>query len=528
MATLTAKILADFTTALSTALAVGGTSATLQSATDDDGIALVSGRYFFTIDGSNSSKEHISCSLASTALTSIKSVSRQGVETSGVVRSHRIGATVTLTDFAHIKVINDLVSGATTFDASVPLGYDGTATLTTANQFGTKAYIDGIAIAGSPDATTTTKGIGRVSTAPVAPATPIFVGDNDTRVPTQNENDALVGTSGTATSGSNKLVDADDVSAAGVSGKIVRLSGTSYPAGNGSAITGLPGIVFGGTGADGALSSSSGTTTLDAVGSRFLLKQYTSVSLTGTAVLTISNPHANGTVLIILSQGAVTMTSSASPAIDFRNMGGTGGIGVSNQDGTKGNNGTGIGQDTEGGFPGAEGGNGSGTLYQGSNGFMMSGINLRGNISIACGAGGGGGGSSANESSTGGAGGRGGGALYVECGGALNISAIFNFSGTAGSTGASSSGGGGGGGGGAILFVYNTLTANTATFTVTAGSGGGTSTGGASTGGGGGGGGASAGGSKRDRTGGSSGFTGDAGVAGQDGASLVLQTISTA
>ena len=56
-----------------------------------------------------------------------------------------------------------------------------------------KEYIDGIAIAGSPDSTTSVKGIGKVSVAPADPAAPIFVGDNDPRVPTADENDALAG-----------------------------------------------------------------------------------------------------------------------------------------------------------------------------------------------------------------------------------------------------------------------------------------------------------------------------------------------
>lgn len=60
-----------------------------------------------------------------------------------------------------------------------------------------KEYIDGIAIAGAPDASTTTKGISKASVAPASPSSPIFVGDNDPRVPTQGENDAMVGTGGT-------------------------------------------------------------------------------------------------------------------------------------------------------------------------------------------------------------------------------------------------------------------------------------------------------------------------------------------
>lgn len=193
MATLLATILADFSTNLATAIAVGGTTATLQSATDDDGNALPSGRYFFTIDGDNSNKEHFSCSLSGTSLTSLKSVSRQGVETSGAVRSHRIGATVTITDFAHILQINNLLAGTTDLNSSVPLKYDGTATISNANHLATKAYVDGVAISGGADASTTVKGITKMSVAPASATSPIAVGDNDGRVPTQDENDALVG-----------------------------------------------------------------------------------------------------------------------------------------------------------------------------------------------------------------------------------------------------------------------------------------------------------------------------------------------
>jgi len=115
----------------------------------------------------------------------------------------------------------DLLDGTTTFNASVPLGYDGTATISTLNQFATKAYVDGIAIAGSPDATTSTKGITTMSVAPVSAATPIAVGDNDGRVPTQGENDALVGTSGTPST-SNKYVTNDDTATAATADKVAR------------------------------------------------------------------------------------------------------------------------------------------------------------------------------------------------------------------------------------------------------------------------------------------------------------------
>jgi hypothetical protein len=107
------KIVADFTTQLSTALAVGGTTASIALNVDDDGVTLVDGFYYFTLDGASSAKECISCTKTGTSLSAIKSVSRQGIETSGVVRAHRIGCSVVITDWATYKsyIDNTAISG---------------------------------------------------------------------------------------------------------------------------------------------------------------------------------------------------------------------------------------------------------------------------------------------------------------------------------------------------------------------------------------------------------------------------------
>lgn len=99
-----------------------------------------------------------------------------------------------------------------------------------------KSYIDAAILGGGLDASTTVKGISKLSTAPASAVNPIAVGDNDGRVPTQGENDALVGSSGTPSS-SNKYITADDVSDAAVSGKIVRATGTALPALDGANLT---------------------------------------------------------------------------------------------------------------------------------------------------------------------------------------------------------------------------------------------------------------------------------------------------
>lgn len=202
------KTIADFNTTLTTKVAVGDTTATLTSATDDDGVALPTGTYVLTLDRKTSSKEYIQCTLTGTALTNIKTLTRgTAVASNGFARTHRKGAEVIISDFAAIKRITDILDGTTDLDSGTPLAYDGTATISNANELTTKAYVDGIAIAGSPDATTSTKGITKMSVAPVSAASPIAVGDNDGRVSTQGENDAQVGNNTDITVGTgNKFV----------------------------------------------------------------------------------------------------------------------------------------------------------------------------------------------------------------------------------------------------------------------------------------------------------------------------------
>lgn len=84
-----------------------------------------------------------------------------------------------------------------------------------------KSYADGLTIAGSPDASTITKGISKTSVAPVSATNPIVVGDNDPRMLSQAENDAAQGTSGTP-SNTNRFVTNDDSAVAATADKIVR------------------------------------------------------------------------------------------------------------------------------------------------------------------------------------------------------------------------------------------------------------------------------------------------------------------
>lgn len=250
-------------------------------------------------------------------------------------------------------------------------------------------------------------------------------------------------------------------------------------------------LKFGGTGADGALTITSGATNIDCAGAAVVIKNYTSISITGTASITFTNPHANGTLVIFKSVGNVVITTSTNPAIDLRGMGASAT-----------NYGTGS---IVGPTSGA-----SDTTMLGGKGIRAGKTIVGKAVTFFAGSGGGNGGSGGGS---GGTGGRGGGGLYIECGGSLNITSTINASGSNGTAGSSGGGGGGytvygagggagqldgsngtsvgtaggggsnggSGGGGSIVIVYNALTANTGTYTIT---GGATVTGGATANGG--------------------------------------------
>jgi hypothetical protein len=244
------------------------------------------------------------------------------------------------------------------------------------------------------------------------------------------------------------------------------------------------GTKFGGTGADGALSISSGTTTIDLANASVVVKNYTSVSITGTAVLTFSNPNTNGTIIIIKSQGAFTCTSSSGiTASGFGGAGGAGGTGSGG--GTGGNNGKGWIVAASGGGAGPVGsGHASGVAPILSVSALAAIVK---HVFLTPGAGGGGGGSGTGNA---GAGGNGGASLYIECFGAFNFTTgTITVAGAVGGTGAANSSGGGGGGGGTFLALVGLITANSGTITVSGGALGAPGSGSSGTSGGGAGGG---------------------------------------
>jgi len=299
---------------------------------------------------------------------------------------------------------------------------------------------------------------------------------------------------------------------------------------------------FGGDGTDGALSISSGTTTIDLSNASVVVKNYSSISITGTGDLAFSNPASTGTLIILKSKGAVILTSSATPNIDLTGIGADGGAEkVTGTDAS-------LNLDSS-----AHGGDGATSPGAGSAGAIFTNLKFytilaeriyRKGIFITPGSGGGGGGhgistGGAENTAVGGAGGNGGGALLIECAGDLNFTGDIAVDGDVGGDGGDATingggaGGGGGGGAGMALILYNTQTSVAGTITNAGGVGGasgihisGMGGGSSSAGGGGGGGGAyggaggigGAGVSSSDEGGGGGGGAGNdgAGSAGVD------------
>lgn len=192
---------------------VGATSITLTSLVDIYGNVLTMANFgaigYITLEPDTSNAEAatftgVTANANGTyTLTGVKTLLAVSpyTATSGLVRNHSGGTKVVVTDNIAFwntfpnKNNDETILGKYTFpgdNTNRPANSTDidTATATHLVTFGQLARTT---ITGSVAASTTTLGGVKLSTNPVSATSPIVVGDNDTRVPTQSENDALVG-----------------------------------------------------------------------------------------------------------------------------------------------------------------------------------------------------------------------------------------------------------------------------------------------------------------------------------------------
>jgi hypothetical protein len=193
MASTIPKIIANFETTLSAKLTSAGTSLTLTSATDPDGNSLASGIYAFTINEGKTNEEHVMGVLSGTTLSFLtRNLSHSDGTTSQTGKEHRKNSSIKITNHPALMRVIRVLQGTDGLDPASPLKYTLAPTLTPgSHQVSTVAYSESLANQGAATASTSTKGIIKVSTAPVDGNNPIAVGDNDPRMPTSNEKTVL-------------------------------------------------------------------------------------------------------------------------------------------------------------------------------------------------------------------------------------------------------------------------------------------------------------------------------------------------
>lgn len=156
---------------------VGATSITLTSLTDIYGNVLTmsdfGGLGYFTCEPDTTNSEGgtftgVTANANGTyTLTGVKTMLAKSpyTQTSGLVRQHSGGTKVVITDNVGFwdtflnKNNDSTVLGKITLTSTQKMIYDASPTLTDDKEVATKKYVDDVAIAGAPDASTTVKGI---------------------------------------------------------------------------------------------------------------------------------------------------------------------------------------------------------------------------------------------------------------------------------------------------------------------------------------------------------------------------------
>jgi len=491
---------ASFETSLAATITSSATSMTLVSFETDDGTDLVTGRvYGFTIDEGTTLLEYvIGTAAANNTITDmVRGVSTVTGTTSvtALQKRHGRGAIVKITDAPVIVQITRIINGEGDFPnlvryATTTSCTSGSASETICNI----GYIRNLANAGAATSTETFGGIVELATAAEqassyyggvdkptvlqsryassTPSTPQSVSANTTIVSDAagylkqawlNLTEHFIFSSLFATNASSTNATTTNLT---VTGNIIYQGATLTPR------------MFGGTGTDGALAISSGTTTVPLGTNGVYEKNYTSIAITGTGSLNFSSAatSTSGVTVILRSQGTCTFTSSSMTMIDLRWLGGgvaNGFEGNGDANGSanwSGGGGGGGGSAAGAGSIGNDASNGPGTRGYGGRPLPALATSTR-----AAPPGGNGGDGGSGSAGTTGAMGRGAGGLYIECAGGYTFTTGgFMASGANGTNGGSSpgGGGGGGGGGGSILVLFGSLISNTGTYNVTGGSGG--------------------------------------------------------
>ena len=157
---------ASFKTTLTQRLAASGTTAYIDTTTDDSGNDLNGLVIAVTINKGNSNEETIigTVNTATLSLTTItRNVDVSDGTTAGTGKDHRKKSSVEITSFPYLTLALRALNGTDTLDNL--LQYTTELLPTDNKHLATKKYADDLAIAGAPDATESVKGLNEMATA---------------------------------------------------------------------------------------------------------------------------------------------------------------------------------------------------------------------------------------------------------------------------------------------------------------------------------------------------------------------------
>ena len=473
-------------TYLSSGISAVDTSMTLANGNTRDGSAL-SGYMCFTLDVNTPVVEYVCGTATGASITGMLrgvNPTNPNVTSSVLAFAHRRLASVQVTDYPAIQVLTRKMNGVDTLDTYLRMTNPADIP-TSSDQLVTKYYSDFVGAGGL-----TTLNVSSTQGLVYFNSTPGSVGINASS------------TTGMAFDAQGKLYQKIDTSAGltnsvnGISISSTMLASaiaTSTPTANKIPIANASGKLagwglYGGDGSDGVLNISSGTTTLNFdTSTKFLIKNYSSISITGTGVLNFSNSTTTGSVVILRSSGDCTFTSNRTPMLSVSGNGANGGAGVSaTYSGTTVNTTGNPGSDGLVGFTKSNFGLGAATNIAANGGAIGTFVFYSNNHLILnryplvfVGAGGGSGVALSGFTGTAnsGKGGNGGGVLIIECAGSWNFTTTNGISvagqnASQGSGGDSNQewGGSGGGGGGVFIGSASFVTSNSGTINVSGGS----------------------------------------------------------
>jgi len=234
------KINAFFETSLASAMTAAATSFTIVSGADKESNS-ISGLYGFVIDEGTADEEVVIGTVSGTTVTVVYrgiDSDAPNTEVSANKKAHRRGASVKITDYPIIGVLRNILNGDDTLPNKI--SYASHPTFSSNTELVDKKYVDDVALAGAPDASTTVKGVmeeatqaeidadtaagGTSARLAINPST-LATSKYGTQLPSSGEKSALVGTSGTPGSG-NKYVTNDDTASAATASKVARRNAT--------------------------------------------------------------------------------------------------------------------------------------------------------------------------------------------------------------------------------------------------------------------------------------------------------------